>query len=236
MRPNARRVFVIGTDTAVGKTQLTCALLTAATSHRLRLVPYKPAQSGTDRPTDAQRLVEATPDHLGLDAADIVAQHYEPPLAPGIAHRRDDFLQPTPPNLRPLRGAVEQLAALERATYPDLTLIEGAGGLHVPMPGGTWQVQWLKAMTDRAVVVGRLGLGTINHTLLTIDALRREEILVLGFFLVDNDDSARRDPSTPDNARVIQHASGIACLGVMPHHAAPGTTWLAPNAFDRLMA
>ena len=203
----APRVYIVGTDTAVGKTELTCALLRAAPAHRLRVVPFKPVQSGDDRPTDAQRLVDATPDHLGLDAADLVAEHYDPPLAPGIAHRREDFLLQTPPNLRPMRGALEQLVALERATYPDLVLVEGAGGLHVPMPGATWQLQWIRALTTRVLVVGRLGLGTINHTLLTIDALIHDRLDVLGFVLVDTADTSAKDPSTATIPRCKESVS-----------------------------
>lgn len=233
-----RRVFIVGTDTGVGKTALTCALLRTAPRLRLRSVPYKPAQSGQDRPTDAQRLLEATPDHLGLDAADIVAAHYEPPLAPGIAHNLDDFLHPVAPNLRLLGGAVEQLDALERATYPDLVLIEGAGGLHVPMPGGTWQLHWIRAMTDRTLVVGRLGLGTINHTILTLDALMRDGLEPVGFMLVDTHGQAGSDPSTRDNPRVIEAATGRPCLGVMPHvppGATPDDGWLDARTFDALL-
>jgi len=233
-----RRVYIVGTDTGVGKTQMACALLEAAVAHRLRVVPYKPVQSGADRPTDAQRLLAATPDHLGLDAADIVAQHYDAPLAPGIAHRAEDFWQPSMPNPRPMHGAVEQLGALERATYPDIVLIEGAGGLNVPMPGATWQIQWIRAMTDRVLVVGRLGLGTINHTLLTIDTLLRDGLRPIGFVLVDTNDAARADPSCHDNERVIAAASGVPCLGRIPHLGPPGTEdpggWFEPDVFDRL--
>lgn len=235
-----RRVYIVGTDTGVGKTEVTCALLHLALTQRLRVVPYKPVQSGNERPTDAERLLAATPDHLGLDAADIVAQHYDPPLAPGMAHRREDFLSPSIPNLRPLRGAVEQLAALERATYPDLVLIEGAGGLDVPMPGATWQPQWIRAMTERLLVVGRLGLGTINHTLLTLDALSRDHLVPVGFILVDADGVHGRDPSCDDNIPVIEQASGVPCLGRVPHRGvavgreAPDPAWFHPEIFDLL--
>jgi dethiobiotin synthetase len=63
-----------------------------------------------------------------------------------------------------LAAARAVLERLEAGTRRTLTMIEGAGGLWVPMPGGTWLPAWISALRAAPVVVGRLGLGTINHT------------------------------------------------------------------------
>lgn len=209
------RIAIVGTDTEIGKTHLVEALLYAATATGRRVLPFKPAQSGPDRPTDADRLARAC--DLNLTASAICPLVYEPPLAPGIAHDRAQFLR-TDPHVdpEPLETALRHLAQLESRHHPDLVIIEGAGGLHVPMPGGNWLDHWLGRMTDRAVVVGRAGLGTINHTLLTVEALRTRGIEVVGFVHMHRPAQAQlHDPSRPDNAAVIA-ARGVRHLGTLP--------------------
>ena len=84
------------------------------------------------------------------------------------------------------------------------------------MPGGAWLDHWLGHMTSHAVVVGRAGLGTINHTLLTVDALRDRHHTVLGFVHIRRPtDTDSDDPSRPNNAAVVA-ARGVAHLGTLP--------------------
>ena len=109
--------------------------------------------------------------------------------------------------------SVEALARLEARHRPALTLIEGAGGLYVPMPGGSWLPAWVGAFAAETIVVGRLGLGTINHCLLTFAALARLGAAPRGFILAQT--VAGDDPSHAHNERVIAAASGLPCLGVL---------------------
>ena len=214
----SRRVYVVGTDTEVGKTALCCALLRQAREQGLRIVPFKPAQSGEPGlPSDAERLLAAA----GLPATDLDAicpLRYDVPVAPGIAADPAGFFKPAAANAEPhpqvLERVEDALHAWEQRTRAELVLIEGAGGLHVPMPGGTWQPQWIAQLSSEVVVVGRAGLGTINHTLLTIDALRALGCAVLGFYLVQT--SGVSDPSVSDNASVIAAARGVLHLGTLP--------------------
>ena len=216
------RLFLVGTDTDVGKTALACALLRAGAAASLRVLPFKPAASGPSGPTgDPERLAAAC--SLGLTAAQICPLRYAEPLAPGIAE------DPAPFEARVLGldgvevmsretgpfGAVRgALAALEASVRPDVTLVEGAGGLWVPMPGGSWLPAWISGLAAAPVVVGRLGLGTINHTLLTIAALRRLQLAPRGFFMVET--RASGDPSRARNPAIVAAASGVPCLGVLP--------------------
>lgn len=213
-----RRIAVVGTDTEIGKTHLLESLLHAARDLGVRVLPFKPAQSGDDRPSDAQRLAAAC--ELDIDAEAICPLIYGPPLAPGIAHDRRPFLQPDiEPDPAPLDAALERLESLEHRHRPDLVLIEGAGGLHVPMPGGLWLDHWLARMTRRTLVVGRAGLGTINHTLLTVHTLAQRDFEVLGFVHVDRlGGETDADPSRPDNAAIIA-ARGPRHLGTLPRGA-----------------
>ncbi|MEM7155714.1 MAG: dethiobiotin synthase [Myxococcota bacterium] len=226
------RIFVVGTDTGVGKTAVVSALLhTARDRADLCIVPFKPAQSGDDSPSDTERLLTAAGlDHSELDAA--CPLRYGPPLAPGLADDPAPFLDPVFPNRTAVPPVVvTALAEWERRTGSTLTLIEGAGGLHVPMPGGTWLRSWITALTPYTLVVGRAGLGTINHTLATIHGLRELGRPPLGFML--NHTEASPDPSVSDNATVIATASGIPHLGTLPHGPEPTR---ADDLLDALLA
>lgn len=229
-----RRLFVVGTDTGVGKTAVAAALLRRARTSGLRTLPFKPASSGGD---DPQRLLAAA----GLEERmlpRIAPLRYEEPLAPGIAEdprpfvgelARDSALDRRGEALLARIGA--ELRALEAELRPDLTVIEGAGGWHVPMPGATWLPQWVETFDAPLLLVGRLGLGTINHTLLTLDTLGRAGRRPLGFVLSAT--SPEEDPSTAANPAIIAHASGLPCLGILGHGAS--TIDLRAGAWDLIL-
>lgn len=206
------------------------------------MLPFKPAASGPSGPDgDPERLAAASA--LGLGAAEICPLRYPEPLAPGIAEDPAPFLTTPVAETQshfekdmsqetcPLEVALKKLRALEaRFERRELTVVEGVGGLWVPMPGGTWLPAWIAAFAAAPVVVGRLGLGGVNHALLTILGLRRLGLPPRGFFLVDT--TGEDDPAHVHNPALIAAASGLPCLGVLPH-AAEGA-WMAPGAWDLL--
>lgn len=217
------RIFFVGTSTAIGKTALVCALLHWSKHQRLKVVPFKPAQSGDfEEPTDIDRLLAAA--GIPLDhSMSACPLSYPEPVAPGIAEDPAPFLRPPAANVDPLPDALDlartRLETWELAQEADVVFVEGAGGLHVPMPGGTWQPEWIRALADYVVVVASSGLGTINHTLLTLDALDDEGFDVLGVYFVDPDDDD--DPSRADNPQVIATARGVRVLGTLPYLRVP---------------
>lgn len=226
------RIYLVGTDTAVGKTTVAVALLRAAALRSLRVIPFKPAQSGGD--DDIARLLRAA----GLDPAE--AEHACPhrfaeEIAPGLADDPAPFVQPRPTpddgSSPPLRVAQTALQSWERRHGPWLTLIEGAGGLHVPMPGGSWQPRWIDGLAPYTVVIGRESLGTINHTLTTIVGLRHLGRPPLGFILSQT--SPVPDASAALNASVIATASGVPHLGTLAHGASDRG---ASDLLDALLA
>ncbi len=225
------RVFIVGTDTSVGKTAVTAALLHTARAADLRAVPFKPALSGEDSPSDIERLLDAA--GLSRDATEAACPlRYSPPLAPGLAQDPAPFLDglASDRTTAPPPSVPAALQRWEQQTSPTLTLIEGAGGLLVPMPGPSWQSAWITALAPWTLVVGRAGLGTINHTLLTIDGLRSLGRPALGFILSQTDPTA--DPSVADNAQVIAAASGVPHLGTLPHGPEPA---LVPALLDAVL-
>jgi dethiobiotin synthetase len=163
-------VLVTGTDTGVGKTVVTAALAAAAGSAGLRVAVVKPAQTGTDgpEPPDAAEVVR-----LAGPATALTLAEFPDPLAPLVAARVAGL---PPLELYPVVDAVRAVLAEH-----DLVLVEGAGGLLVPMgvrPGGLpWTVADLALLLGApAVVVARAGLGTLNHTALTLEALQRRAL------------------------------------------------------------
>jgi dethiobiotin synthetase len=169
-----RGVFVTGTGTEVGKTVVAAALANTARRSGERVSVFKPAVSGLDeyrlRPEVWQAAPEL-PDHALLRLAagcsqgddEIAPYRYGPPVSPHLGAELED--QPIDPDL--LRGA-----ALEATEGADLLVCEGVGGFLVPL-SPTYLVRDLA--TDLGyplVIVAGPGLGTINHTLLTLESAR----------------------------------------------------------------
>ncbi|MGY0005448.1 dethiobiotin synthase [Micromonospora sp. I033] len=163
-------VLVTGTDTEVGKTVVTAAIAAAAQAAGLRVAVVKPGQTGTATgdPGDVDSVTRLAAPLTGRTLAS-----YPDPLAPLAAARVAE--------LEPLELYTAVDAIREETDKHDLVLVEGAGGLLVPMglrpSGEPWTVADLAvSLGAPAVVVARAGLGTLNHTALTLEALERRAI------------------------------------------------------------
>jgi dethiobiotin synthetase len=256
------RVAFVGTDTDVGKTHIAAALLRHARALGHPGLPFKPAQSGPDDDTsDAARLCAAAA-LPGLHPHEIAPLQWAAPLAPGLAEAPDPFtrgqatrnlLRHRPPcagePLAPLATATAQLATLEaRHGATTWTLVEGAGGWWVPMPGGTWQPEWIAALANRVVLVARAGLGTINHTLLTLDAIHHAGLPLAGIIL-NLHGTRPGDPSIATNPAVLERCGAAPVLAIAPALTEPradspaqtataaqrDSAWLTPAALSRLL-
>lgn len=161
-------VIVTGTDTGVGKTIATAAIAAAAKAAGKRVAVLKPAQTGDDDDIATVRKLAAP------DAA-LTLVSYPDPLAPAAAARVA--------KAEPLALTTVVHVCRSLVKEHDLVLVEGAGGLLVPM-GPQWTIADLaQALDAPAVVVTRPALGTLNHTALTLEALRHRRIdayVVLG--------------------------------------------------------
>lgn len=206
-----RGLFVTGTDTGVGKTLVSAALVRWARGRGLDVGAMKPAESGCERRGEA--LVPADAEHLrraagGGDPPELVCPHrLEAPLAPGIAAAKEG----REISLERVRGA---LAALSRA-HPDGVIVEGAGGLLVPMDTEFQTgADWAEALGLPALVVARAGLGTINHSALTLEALRAREIPCRGLILSAT--KPAEEAAAAENAAAIERLSGAEVLAILP--------------------
>lgn len=237
-------VVVTGTDTGVGKTIVTAAIAAAATAAGLRVAMIKPAQTGipeareaSGEPDAEERDVEERdveePDaqtvaRLAAPATTRTLVSYPEPLAPATAARVAG---------RPTLSLASALDAVRQETAAhDLVLIEGAGGLLVSM--GDWTLaDLLVELQAPAVLVARAGLGTLNHTALTLEALDRrgvEAYVVIGAW-----------PAQPE----LVHRMNLVDLpgrlvGIVPEGAGAlepsvfrerAPEWLAPTLHGRLV-
>jgi dethiobiotin synthetase len=200
-----RGLFVTATDTGVGKTEVACALLRAARAAGIDAVGMKPAQSGATagEPSDAERLRDACGRVEPLEA--ICPYALRAPLAPAVAAR----LEGIEISLSSVVDAARALAARHAAV-----LVEGAGGLLVPLTERESYADLAGALGVPVLVVARAGLGTVNHTALTVEALRRRRLPIAGIVL--NRTAPEDDPSVPHNAAEIARLTGIAPAALLP--------------------
>ena len=177
------RLFVTGTDTGVGKSYV-AALLTVG----LEAAYWKPVQSGADADADWVRRV------TGLPAERVLPETYRlrEPLSPHEAARREGV------QIEMSRFALPKQKRL---------IVEGAGGVMVPLDDRHLMVDLMTALGLPVLVVVRSELGTINHTLLTLDQLRRRGCSLLGVVV--------NGPSNPANCQAIAHYGEVPVLAVI---------------------
>ncbi|CAH1193648.1 ATP-dependent dethiobiotin synthetase BioD [Paenibacillus plantiphilus] len=208
----ARGLFVTGTDTGVGKTVITAALAAALRAEGRNIGVWKPVQSGAllgSGITDAERLLQGS----GInELPESVAPYtFEAPLTPLLAARAAH-----------VELTLEALSAsgLPLMARYDSLLIEGAGGIAVPLTNEALVIDWIAELGTPVLIVARSSLGTINHTLLTAAMLKQRGIPVVGVVLNDGFEEAihdAEDPSTSTNAALIeQFGDGLRVLGRFP--------------------
>ena len=218
-------VMVTGTDTGVGKTVVTAAIASAAIATGLTVSVVKPAQTGTadGAPLDVDEISRLVAPHAATTLVE-----YPDPLAPLMAARVAGV---TPLELYDVVDAVRA-----QAKDFDLVLVEGAGGLLVPMgvrpSGAPWTMGDLAVSVDAtAVVVARAGLGTLNHTALTLEALQRRAVaahVVFGSWPAEPERVhwSNLDELLPHLAGSVPADVGDSDPGVF-RRSAPG--WLTPT-------
>jgi dethiobiotin synthase len=188
-------LFITGTDTNVGKTVVSAALL-----HRFRDVArlryWKPVQSGTagDDDTQTVRLLAQCAESEILDAG----IRLPAPLSPHIAAR--------------MEGRSIEIAMLHGLfaahAGSDALIVEGAGGALVPINERQLMTDLMRELALPVLVVARSTLGTINHTLMTLEALRRRSLQIAGVVMNGAPD--------PENREAIESFGDVRVLGQLP--------------------
>lgn len=181
------RIVVAGTDTDIGKTVFAAALVRAIGG-----VYWKPIQAGHDGETDSETVARLA----GLSPDRVIAEAYRlrTPASPHFAAERDN-VEIDEDKLRPQPTA-------------DPLVIELAGGLLVPITRQRLQIDVVAAWHLPVIVCAATRLGTINHTLLSIEALQRRDISILGVAFIGDENA--------DSQRTICDFGGVQYLGRLP--------------------
>jgi dethiobiotin synthase len=181
--------FVTGTDTGVGKTVLS-ALLVAA----LDAVYWKPVQTGVTEGTDR----ESVRSWAELPEERLLPERFrfDPPVSPHLAAREA--------GVRISLEAFEFPAAIAGRPW----IVEGAGGVMVPLNGRDLMLDLMRHVGLPVVVAARTALGTINHTLLTLAALRQADLKICGVVMIGKENL--------ENRRAIEHYGNIRVIGHIP--------------------
>ena len=201
-RGPAQGFFVTGTDTEVGKTFVTALLGRVFQEMGRDVGVMKPVQCGGD---DAAFLRKV----LGIsDPLSEINPCYAPePLSPHLAFARQKKRVEVS---RILRG-YDRLSRRH-----EVMLVEGAGGVMVPVRGRYLMVDLMTDLALPVIVVARAGLGTINHTLLTIEQLRARGLTVAGLIL-NQSVAGPKGAAEEDNPRTLQKLSGVPVIGQVPY-------------------
>jgi dethiobiotin synthetase len=202
-------LFVSGTDTGIGKTHASCALLVALRARGLRATGMKPVASGSRVTADGLRNEDA---EALIKASDPVPEYgdcnplaFEPPIAPHLAA----WQAGRPITLEPLRAAHARLAA-----NADRVVVEGVGGWAVPFSDTLGQADLVRALGLPVVLVVGMRLGCLNHALLSVRAIAADGCRLVGWI------ANRIDPEmalADENIATLRARIDAPLLGILPH-------------------
>lgn len=204
-------IFITGTDTGVGKTYVACGIAAALRSCGVDVGVMKPAETGCRMknggliPADSLRLMKASDiaDSLSL----VNPYRFRKPLAPAVAAG--------------LEGKDVKVGRIMKAYAAlsgrhDFIIVEGAGGIMVPLSKKALFLDLAEWLRLPVLIVARPGLGTINHTLLTVEALRYRKIPIVGI-VMNHSTETKPGLSEKTNPAVIERLSGVGLTAVIPY-------------------
>ncbi|MFQ5990887.1 MAG: dethiobiotin synthase [Nitrospiraceae bacterium] len=220
--------FITGTDTGVGKTVVTAALARHLARQNIRVGVMKPIETGVTAEsapdTDAARLRAAAGVEDSLES--ISPYRFPSPLAPAEAAKQ----------ARVTIECERIVAAFERlASHHTVMLVEGVGGIKVPLSSEIYVSDLIARLGIAAVVVGRAALGGVNHALLTVERLREQGVIVRGIIL--NRSAPPQEGSVgklqeASTVQLLKDHSGVPVLGPLPHETYLEQNW--GHSLDRL--
>jgi dethiobiotin synthetase len=224
-----RGVFVTGTDTEVGKTVLAAAITAAAVESGMTVAAFKPVVTGldepvTDWPRDHELLAQVA--NAGQAPEDVAPFRYGPAVSPHLAQEL-------------LGEGVDGESLVERAgaeaAKADAMVVEGVGGLLVPLTGDYLVRDFAGELSLPVVIAARPGLGTISHSLLTIEAARAVALRIQAVVLTPWPDDP--SPMERSNMETIERFGEVPVIG-LPRTAPaklaeagaalPVSDWLSP--------
>ncbi|NOY65153.1 MAG: dethiobiotin synthase [Nitrospirae bacterium] len=204
-----RGIFITGTDTGVGKTVIAGALVRVLKRKGLKVGVMKPVETGCARegdvliPSDGEFLKYMA--DLDISINEITPYRFETPVAPLVASEIEGvYISP--------EKILEVYKSLTRKF--DFVVVEGVGGLMVPIRDDLFVVDLVSYMGIPLIIVSVNKLGTINHTFLTVDAARSKGVDIKG--LIVNEIRQSNDVSVDSNISVIKRLIDVPVVGVFP--------------------
>jgi len=227
MATQHRGLLITGTDTGVGKTYVACGLAGALRRRGFSVAPFKPAETGCAFDEQSQRLVPADAELLRQASATqasletICPYRFEPPVAPWVAAEQAGVTI----DQQHLERCYRELSASH-----DIVLVETAGGIVVPLGENFHYADLARRLGLPVLVVIGSKLGAINHTLLTLDLLRRSGLAVLACVL--NHPHREQDSAIATNEQTLRKLVPLP-LYVIPNHVGDTPPW-NDSEFDAL--
>ena len=204
-------LFITGTDTGIGKTIVAGAIAAHLRAKGVRVGVMKPFVTGCtfkkgewhSADTSFLKKCAGVTDPIEL----ISPFRFAPPLAPFVAAQ----IEKRRVHLKPVLRAFEKL----KRKY-DFLIVEGIGGVKVPLTPTKTVVDLAKMLSLPVFLVGRTGLGTLNHTLLSLSELKRHDLLVEAVILNRGKEKRAKELAEKTNPKVIQKLGGVPVLGDFP--------------------
>ncbi|SNQ61296.1 dethiobiotin synthase [Candidatus Methanoperedens nitratireducens] len=213
-------IFITGTDTNIGKTAVAAGLAGALKNKGYNVGVMKPVQSGAAARNgklysqDAEFLMDVIGEQgeTGLICPVLLREALAPSVAAELEGKTIDL------NL--IRNAYLELERMH-----DIVIVEGAGGIAVPLKNKFLISDLITYLGMPAIIVARAALGTINHTFLTLEHAKRTGIPVIGV-IVNNYRGGVAEETSP---KIINELTGIPVLGIIPHDPAIDVEWGRPG-------
>ena len=205
-------LMIVGTDTDVGKTYISCAIARQLVSEGTQTGIYKPVcsgsqieqETGTPYWSDVELLSRSV--DRKFPAEQICPQRFHAPLAPPVAAQKEG---------KQVDEALLREGALWWQDQAEFLIVEGVGGILCPLSEKLLVIDFAAALNYPVLIVARAGLGTINHSLLTIEVLQKRGLKIAGLILNDVDPQLS-DESRTSNAQQIQRWTTVPVLSFVP--------------------
>jgi len=199
-----KSIFITGTDTSVGKTVVTASLAYCLCNKLEKVSVVKPVQTGTS----SQRILDIEFIYKVLNKEFIFSDHCYYRFADPLSPKAASDLSKTKIDVQSLKSKI-----IMQIKSNDITIIEGAGGLLVPLNADFLMVDLAKDLESPIIIVTRPGLGAINHTLLTVESAKKRGLEILGI-VINNFPLSPGDCEKTNPAEIIR-LTGLPVIGVI---------------------
>lgn len=230
----SRGVFVTGTDTGVGKTLVTAGIVRWLRNQGVDAVPMKPVQTGGKRygdeltAPDLEFVLSAANLQPDGDEMKLMSPYvYEPACSPHLAGRMAErYVEPSV-----VKDCADRLLGEHHAV-----VVEGAGGIMAPINESATMLDLMKLLGFPVVLVSRFGLGTINHTLLSVKALRSAELDLVGVVFNQTEQPPTESRFIEeDNPEAIARFGNVPVLGKIMYFDTASETEETWHDFEKAM-